>query len=180
MWLYSILHHILSFLSLSHSLSLFLSLVGSGCNASGTNSDEGDTSDDQTDYKKISCHGYSNKNIYSGSTYEYKTFPANSSSNCKSMIQVLCPDSFLPDTTSINSSSGYAIQEKQQHPIKSDLQKVSFPPHTNTIEFNVTGDSKDLSEKDKSFLIPTAHDEALLSMMSFFSHCHQVESAKII
>ena len=118
--------------------------------------------------------------MYSGSSYDYKTFPVNSSSNCPSMVQVLSADSFSPDTTSIDSSSAYVIQEKHPYRSKSELQKVSFSPHTNTIEYNVTDDCKDLSKIDELLPIPTAHDEALLSMMSFFSHCHQVENEKSI
>ena len=118
--------------------------------------------------------------MYLGSSYDYKTFPVNSSSNCTSMVQVLSTDSFSPDTTSIDSSSAYETQEKHPYQSKSDLQKVSFSPHTNTIEYNVTDNCKNLSKIDESLPIPTAHDEALLSMMSFFSHCHQVENEKSI
>lgn len=167
------------FLSLSSSFSNPLAhthFSGSVCNASGTNSDEGDTSDDQTDYNKVDTHSYNNKNAYSGSNYDYKAFPANVNNSCisKSTVQVKCSDSFSGESSNSSSSCPNEFQSKHK------LQKVSFLPHSNkNVEYSISGAEKGTIEISES-TTSTAHDEALLSMMSFFSHCHKVESEKSI
>ena len=124
------------------------SFSGSVCNVSGTNSDEGDTSDDQNEYKKVSnnSHNYNNKNTFSGSN-QHNNFPS------KPLAQVISHNKN-------NENNRYQQNEKN------NMYKTS------------ESDFEYKNEKNEAPAI--SHDEALLSMMSFFSHCHQVESEKEI
>lgn len=160
---------ILSFLTLLIFSSPFFA-VGSGSTASGANSDEGEgeTSDDSSKKSKNnnessqSSFSFRNKEYNKVSNHDFKASkePYNSGGNYEYKT--------FPST--LNSDSFSNGKNKC-------LDKEGLRSETHVAENSLTECSSSYI-KEKNVPQSTDHNEALLSMMNFFSHCHKVESEK--
>lgn len=146
---------------------------GSRSTGSGVLSDEGEgeISDDSGNRIRMCNSDGSGGLVQSSFSYKKSDYNKVSTENFKSANNFRTDYKISPPISKpINSNSSFSSVERRNSNDSSSLstggQSLS-PMQSSSVGVNANVNVK-----------VTAHDEALLSMMSFFSHCHKVENEK--
>ena len=146
---------------------------GSGSTGSGVLSDEGEgeISDDNGKGVRICKSDGGDGQVQSSFSYKKSDYNKVSNENFKSTNNFRSDFKISPSSSKPINSNFSSVERRNSN----DSNSVSTggqdlcPSHSNSVGANMNVNVK-----------VTAHDEALLSMMSFFSHCHKVENEKEI